>query len=168
VFTVGLLAGGVCTATALWLLSGLASAVPLDWRYGVVVVVAVLAALRDADVLWIPMPQNARQVPQDVLQRHLLRGSLQFGFELGTGVRTYVTASAAYVVAIALLLVGDGYLDALLTGVGFGLGRAATPLMRVASGSGDAWDRTMGRRLPLMTVAGCAVLAVVFAILLLR
>ncbi|GAA4919644.1 hypothetical protein GCM10023223_45200 [Stackebrandtia albiflava] len=164
-FTAGLIAGGIVTATALWLVSGLTEPIPVEWRRWVVVAVAAVAVLRDAGVLRFPLPQNARQIPQDVIQRHLLRGSLQFGFELGTGVRTYVSASLPYVVAVALLLTGVGYPAALLAGAGFGLGRAATPLLRLASGDGDAWDRAMSRRLSLIATGGGTVLVVVFAVL---
>ncbi|MFD0428413.1 hypothetical protein ACFQ60_11025 [Streptomyces zhihengii] len=41
-----------------------------------------------------------------MLRRHLARGAMQFGFELGTGVRTYVSASAPYAIAVAVLLSG--------------------------------------------------------------
>lgn len=113
---------------------------------------------RDAGLISLRLPQNARQVPQDVLQRDLVRGALQFGFELGTGVRTYVSASLPYVAAIAVLLAGE--MDvALLAGVGFALGRAATPALRFASRAGEDWDDRLLDRLPLLTVGGGTVLA---------
>jgi hypothetical protein len=158
VFTVGLVLGGVLSALVLFLLSGLFS--PLPPLGLVVVAFAAIGVLRDAGVLRFPLPQNVRQIPQDVLRRHLVRGSLQFGFELGTGVRTYVSSTAPYVLAAALLLTSPGIVGAVLAGAGFGLGRAATPLVRLASGAGDAWDVTLGRRLRLLTV-GCSVLLLV-------
>ena len=158
--------GGVCTASALWLLSGLVSPIPDPVRYAVVVVSGAVFALRDARVLRFWMPQNARQVPQDVMQRHLLRGSLQFGFELGTGVRTYVSANAAYVVALAVLLSGTDYWPALLVGLGFGVGRAVTPLSRVASGDGADWDARLIGRLTVITVGSSLVVAAALAVVL--
>lgn len=117
-FTCGLLAGGALSAGVLWLVSGLFTPVPAGVRQGLIVAVALLAALRDAGKLSLRLPQNARQIPQDVLRRHLARGALQFGFELGTGVRTYVSASAPYAMAVAVLLSGGSYAPALAAGLG--------------------------------------------------
>lgn len=97
---------------------------PEGWRPAVAITAALLGVARDAGLVTLRLPQNARQVPQDVLQRDLVRGALQFGFELGTGVRTYVSASLPYVAALAVLLANDVG-TALLTGLGFALGRAA-------------------------------------------
>lgn len=167
-FSIGLLLGGVLSSLVLWLLSGLASPLPSPLRYGSAVAFAAVGVLRDAGLLRFPLPQNTRQVPQDVLQRHLVRGSVQFGFELGTGVRTYVSSTAPYVVALALLLIGPEPAAAVLTGAGFGLGRAATPLARYASRSGDAWDAALRARLRLITVCGSATVAALLALHWLR
>lgn len=148
----------------LWLLSGLFAPVPREWRHGLIVAVALLALLRDAGVLHFPMPQNARQIPQEVLQRDLMRGTLQFGFELGTGVRTYVSASAPYVIALGVLLTGGGIATALAAGLGFGLGRALSPVVRLASGDVAAWDTRLAGRLPAVKVAVCATTAAALAV----
>jgi len=165
---VGLLAGGVCTATALWLVSGLTAPIPAAARHGVIIASALVFLARDAGWLRFPMPQNTRQVPQDVMQRHLIKGSLQFGFEMGTSVRTYVSASAPYVLGLALLLAGVDYWSALSAGLGFGLGRAATPLSRLTSTDGVDWDARLIGRLPVITIGTCLVLAVAFTVLFLR
>ncbi|MEU8677831.1 hypothetical protein [Streptomyces sp. NPDC048560] len=159
-FTGGLLAGGVMTAGVLWLLSGLFTPLPAGIRQGLIVAVALLAALRDAGRLPLRLPQNARQIPQDVLRRHLARGALQFGFELGTGVRTYVSASAPYAMAVAVLLSGGSYVPALAAGLGFGAGRALTPALRRLSGHGERWDDALARRLTGMTVLCSSLIAV--------
>lgn len=156
-FTGGLLSGGVLTAGVLWLLSGLFTPLPAGVRQGLIVAVALLAALRDAGRLTLRLPQNARQIPQDVLRRHLARGALQFGFELGTGVRTYVSASAPYAMVVAVLLSGGSYAPALAAGLGFGAGRALTPTLRRLSGNGERWDDLLAGRLSGMTVV-CSVL----------
>jgi len=130
----------------------------------------VIAVLRDAGVApftGIPLPQNRRQVPQDVLQRDLVRGSVQFGFELGTGVRTFISSTAPYVVAVGLLMANEGLLAAVLTGLGFGLGRAATPLVRRASGAGDSWDDRLRTRLRPITVSTSGLIAVAFGLVFL-
>lgn len=139
------------TATVLWLLSGLATPVPEPARYAVVVAFAVLAVARDAGLLRLPLPQRSWQVPQDVLHRSPVRGALTFGAELGSGVRTYVSASAPYVLALALLIGGVGFGTALATGAGFGIGRAGTPLVRLLSGDPEGWDTRLRRTYRLLT-----------------
>src|SRR5918911_1406997 len=127
----------------------------------------LLGVLREAGVITIPLPQNGRQVPQEVLRHSPRRGALQFGFELGTGVRTYVSATAPYVLAVAVFLGGQRLQAAALAGIGFGAGRAATPLIRRASGAAEGWDADVRARLRIITVAGCAALAVAFGLLFL-
>ncbi|MFI6822712.1 hypothetical protein ACIBJE_17425 [Micromonospora sp. NPDC050187] len=153
---------------ALGLLSGLSAPLPPSVRYAGIVVVAVVGLLRELGLVRIRLPQNARQVPQDVLQRNPRRGALQFGFEMGTGVRTYVSSSAPYVLAAALLLVGQRLEVVVLAGVGFGVGRAFTPLTRRAAGSGDRWDADLRVRLRTITVTGSVVLVVAFGLLAVR
>jgi MFS family permease len=166
-FTVGLTVGGLLSATVLGLLSGLSTPVPLSWRYAVIVLVAVLGLLRETGLVTIRLPQNARQIGQDVLQRNR-RGVFQFGFELGTGVRTYVSATAPYVLATALFLAGQQLRVALLAGFGFGIGRALTPLVRRAAGDGDRWDADLRIRLRMITVGGSVVLLIALALLGIR
>ena len=72
--------------------------------------------LREIGLVTIRLPQNARQIEQDVLQRNRRRGCSQFGFELGTGVRTYVSATAPYVLAVALLFLAGQQLYVALAG----------------------------------------------------
>lgn len=158
----GLLLGALLSATVLWLLSGLLSPVPAGWRQGLLLAAAAAATARDAGWLRIPLPQNARQIPQQVLQRHLVRGTLQFGFELGTGVRTYVSSSAPYVLALAVLLDG-GLGTALAIGCGFAAGRALTPVLRLLSGDPETWDARLTARLRALTCLACAGIAAAVA-----
>ncbi|MDT0377570.1 hypothetical protein RM572_02120 [Streptomyces sp. DSM 42041] len=152
------------SATVLWLASGLLSPAPEVVRHVAAVLCALLCVLRDTGAVRLPLPQNARQIPQEVLQRHLLRGTLQFGFELGTGVRTYVTASAPYALAAGLLLWG-GLGTALLAGAGFAAGRALTPVLRLLSGDVTDWDvRLEDRRRALKVTTSVTVLLAVLAL----
>jgi hypothetical protein len=167
VFTLGLLLGGTLTATVLWLLSGLATPLPAAVRTGTVLLVAVLGVAREAGWIRIPMPQNARQIPQEVLRYRIRRGALQFGFELGTGVRTFVSASAPYVVALGLLLAHEGPATTILTGTGFGAGRAVTATVRYASRHGD-WDDRRLARMPAVALGIAVTVLVALALLLLR
>ncbi|MDQ3785896.1 MAG: hypothetical protein M3422_01460 [Actinomycetota bacterium] len=161
--------GALLSALVLWVVSGLATPVPEPVRYGVVVAVAVAGVLRDAGLVRFPLPQNARQVPQTVLTGDVARGSLQFGFEMGTGVRTYVSSTVPYVLVAALLLTGPSFVTAVATGVGFGLGRALTPTARYASRDGETWDVVLHRHLPaIKVVSGLAVAAALAVLLFVR
>lgn len=156
-FGVGLIAGGCTTALGLWVLSGLVSGVPTSVAGAVVLGVAVLALAQDASLLRLPLPQNARQVPQDVLGGDLRQGALQFGFELGTGVRTYVSAASPYVLAVGVLVLELPLLLALVIGAAFGLGRFLMPLGRLVSADAEAWDQRLQRRMPSITKAAALV-----------
>jgi hypothetical protein len=152
--------GAVLSALVLFVVSGLATPVPEPVRHGIVVTVAVLGVLRDAGAVSVPLPQNARQVPQDVLRRDVARGALRFGFELGTGVRTYVSSTVPYVLVVALLLTAPDITTAVAAGVGFGLGRALTPTARYASGDGETWDDALHTHVHgIKLAAGLAVAA---------
>lgn len=152
------------SALVLFVVSGLATPVPAPVRYGIVVAFSVAGVLRDLGVVRFPLPQNARQVPRTVLTDDVARGSLRFGFEMGTGVRTYVSSTVPYVLVVALVLSAPGLGAAVAAGVGFGLGRAFTPAARYAGGDGEAWDDALHTHLrTVKTVAGLAVtIAVVF------
>ncbi|MGB3438879.1 MAG: hypothetical protein WBA97_09025 [Actinophytocola sp.] len=158
--------GAVLSALVLWVVSGLATPAPEGVRYGVVVTFAVLGVLRDVDVVRFPLPQNARQVPQTVLNSNVARGSLQFGFEMGTGVRTYVSSTVPYVLVAALLLTAPGFWTAVATGVGFGLGRALTPAARYASRDGERWDDVLHTHLRTVKVVSGLAVTLALAILL--
>ncbi|SEG80464.1 hypothetical protein SAMN04489712_11386 [Thermomonospora echinospora] len=158
-FTAGLLLGGVLSASVVWLLSGLSEPIPADGRWAAALAVAVLGLLREFGVLPLRLPQNARQIPQDVLQRRPRLGTLQFGFELGTGVRTYVTSAVPYVAALGLLLVHPSPAMAAATGLGFGAGRALTAAFHLWSRDED-WNARASTRMPwLPRLAAVAVLA---------
>lgn len=167
VFNAGLLLGGTLSATVLWLVSGLAAPLPATIRGILVVAVAALGMAREAGWLSVPMPQNARQIPQDVLQRHVRLGALQFGFELGTGVRTYVSASAPYVVAIGLVLSHQSILATMAVGAAFGLGRATTATIRLIS-RGEQWDDRRLTRMTILTNGIAIAVLIALTVLILR
>ena len=50
------------------------------------------------------LPQSRRQVGLGVVRSDDVDGPMQFGFELGTGVRTYATTVGSYVLLAAGLL----------------------------------------------------------------
>jgi hypothetical protein len=166
VFTLGLLLGGTLSAAVVWLLSGLSAPLPPPARTAAILAVAALGAARESGLLTFPLPQNARQIPQEVLQTNLRRGTLQFGFELGTGVRTYVSATAPYVLALALLLAHESLPVALLTGAAFGAGRALSAALTYLARD-DHRDTTIATRFPRLTTATATASLIALALLLL-
>ncbi|MEV4008710.1 hypothetical protein [Actinomadura sp. NPDC049753] len=166
VFTLGLLLGGTLTATVIWLLSGLSAPLPPAVRAAAILAVAALGAAREAGLVRVPLPQNARQIPQDVLRARLRRGALQFGFELGTGVRTYVSATAPYVLALSLLLIHEDPLTTVLTGTAFGAGRALSALLTYLARDGGR-DAAMAARMPPVKTAAALASLSALALLLL-
>jgi len=121
--------------------------VPRPGSIAALIAFGAIIVLRDLGKISLPLPQNSRQVPRSVFGRRLTSAALRFGFELGTGVRTYVPAGAPYIVALALLLIADDLASALTAGVGFGIGRASMTLFRHWSQRGDEWDRRLDAEL---------------------
>ena len=165
VFTLGLLLGGTLSAAVIWLLSGLSAPLPPWARTSAILAVAALGAAREFGLLRLPLPQNARQIPPEVLQSHLRRGTLQFGFELGTGVRTYVPATAPYVLALALLLAHEDLPLTLLAGAAFGLGRALSAALTYLARD-DHRDTAVAARMPITKTATAVVSLSALALLL--
>jgi hypothetical protein len=167
VFSGALVLGGTVSATVIWLTSGLGRGLQPAWRIGVLAALTVVAILRELHVLNIALPQNARQIPQEVFGKGPLLGPFQFGFELGTGVRTFVSASLPYVLAATLWLYASEYRIALLVGATFGLGRAAMTATRYWSGAAESWDERLERRFswlpPAALVVGVAAAAMIVA-----
>ncbi|TYB43029.1 hypothetical protein [Actinomadura chibensis] len=166
VFTFGLLLGGTLSAAVIWLLSGLSAPLPGPVRAGAILAAAFLGVAREWGLIRIPLPQNARQIPPDVLQTHLRRGALQFGFELGTGVRTYVSSSAPYVLALALFL-GHGPLrTTLLAGTAFGAGRALSAALTYLSRDAHRDAAVAARMPPVRNATALSALAALALLLL--
>jgi hypothetical protein len=90
----------------------------------------------------LSLPQNRRAVPQSVIPRSNVAGPLQFGFEMGTGVRTFMPTALPHVLLLTVVLVG-GVAPGIGAGLGFGLGRALMPLLRARQPDPRAWDRRL-------------------------
>lgn len=159
VFASGLLLGGTLSAAVIWLLSGLSAPLPPSVRIGAVLAVAILGVARELGIIRLPLPQNARQIPPEVLQSQLRRGALRFGFELGTGVRTYVSSSAPYVLALALFLSHGPFQTTLLTGTAFGAGRAMSAALAYLSQDANRDDTIAVRMAPVRTATALTALA---------
>jgi hypothetical protein len=154
--TLGLVLGGCASALGFWLLSGLAQPLWAPLRLALLAVVAAAALADEAFTLGWRWPQNARQVPQAIRRRAPAAGMLQFGFELGTGLRTFVTSRAPYVVVALLLVGGLPIIGALSLGMGFGIGRAFMPLMRAWHRDTADWDLRLERASRLLKLTATA------------
>ena len=145
----GLVIGGLASATGALILGSLFRWSTFGFGWPIVFAVCGVLFLRELQLISFALPENARLIPQTVFRHGRYLGSFEFGFELGTGVRTYVTSSMPYALLVGLALVSSPT-EAVLTGVGFGLGRLMMtmsgvryddPEDRWASWS-DAWDRS--------------------------
>jgi hypothetical protein len=154
---VGSVVGGACAGLALGVVGEVAalSGIGWGWRLGAAALVAAGAALVDArgwpGWLWRPR----RQVNEDWLGRY--RGWVYgggFGFQLGAGAATIVTAATVYVVGALALAVGSWGWGALI-GAAFGLARGATVLGGRAIRDGDGLVR-FHRRLQERAMIGRA------------
>ena len=124
-----------------------------------------VALARDLGVVGFWMPENRRQVRQTVLRLRPVVGDLMFGFELGTGARTFVPATAPYLVAVAVIVVADGLIPGLAAGAGFGLGRGLVVVDRMLHRDRERWDKTTKRLDKVWPLAGL-VMAVVLLLAL--
>jgi hypothetical protein len=148
-FVLGLLAGALTGGLVAGAIGGIVSIVPAAPRIWLAAAVLVLLLGFELTGRPLDLPQNRRLVPQDVIRRADVEGPLQFGFEMGTGVRTFMpTALPHALVALVVLLGGLG--PGILAGLGFGLGRGLMPIARLRHGDAAGWDRLLAQRLRLV------------------
>ncbi len=137
-FGTGLLLGALVVAFVAGAVGALPQVLlPAPARYALFVLVAMPVLLREVGLVRFPVPQNARLVPEDV--QHLRRwGALQFGFEMGTGMRTFSPSALPHLVLAAALLVVP-LPAAFAIAAGFALGRLAMPLLSNAWSDDGSW-----------------------------
>ncbi|WP_219418072.1 hypothetical protein [Pseudonocardia nigra] len=163
-FGAGLLLGAVLVAFVGAVLGALPQALlPAPVRWSLFGLVAVPVLLRECGLVRFPVPQNARLVPQDV--QHLRQwGALQFGFEMGTGMRTYSPSALPHLALVAVLLVVP-FPAAFAVAAGFAAGRLAMPLLSNAWSADGSWTEVWGRAEPVvrpllaLTATGALVVA---------
>ncbi|QDY77273.1 hypothetical protein [Streptomyces qinzhouensis] len=139
-FVRGLFFGGFATGLLLLLPAALVQTLASDTvrTTALMVSVAVFLAV-EVGLLPFRMPQNARLVPSDIVVRTDGSGALQFGFEMGTGLRTFVPSHLPYA-AISVLLFAGPWWATPLGGLAFALGRALMVSSSVRSGDASVWD----------------------------
>jgi hypothetical protein len=133
------------TGTLLVVLGSLLRPVLPEWlRLAAVCALAVVVVGNEVGVFKVPLPQNARQVPSSVIVDGGRVGAWQFGFEMGTGLRTFMTSSLPHLAALSVALFAP-WPYAIASGAAFGAGRAIMPLVRIGWGDADDWDRRYSR-----------------------
>ena len=126
----GTTTGALLSALCIWILSGFTQPFSTTGRIVLLLAGAIFVWLcRQGPLVGvIALPEARRQIPSQVFTNGIHRGAYQFGFEMGTGVRTYVPSIAPYILLLAIFLARPTLATALLAGLGFGLGRAI-PMM---------------------------------------
>ena len=136
-YLAGTTTGALLTTLTAWLLSGLTEPAGPPARVALICAGGAFLWLAKCGPLGriVSLPEARRQLPAEIFGGSLARGAYRFGFQLGTGMRTYVPSPAPYVLLLALLLARSTLASAILVALGFGLGRAL-PLMAYVSSPG--------------------------------
>ena len=145
-FVFGLLVGGAVTAGLISLVGSIVFQWWMPPQARVLTLPAAMLAVTAVSpmLLRLRYAQNRRQVPQAVSNRGPRVGAFQFGFEMGTASRTFMTTTMPHVLLIGLLLVVP-LPTALLVGIGFGAGRALVPLLRSYNDYDLEWTASFDR-----------------------
>ena len=128
-YLLGAVSGAAVSAFGLVLLAGLVSPLPETLRGVLAVCLLSLLCLRAGGVLCLDLPQRQVQIPRETFNHRPERAAFRFAFELGTGVRTYITTTAPYALAVVLVLsapatLTQATLASALAAAGYGLGRS--------------------------------------------
>ena len=120
------------------MLGGLLSPVPGQFRTVISITAISLLMLHAVGILCLELPQRTYQIPRETFGPFPARAAFRFAFELGTGVRTYITAVSPYALAVVIALhsparLGAAALSGGAAALGYGTGRSivvASQLMR--------------------------------------
>ncbi|MDP4506848.1 hypothetical protein [Nonomuraea turcica] len=108
------------------------------WALGLAVFALAVSA-REFGVLRFWLPENKRLVPEHVTRHGPFFGPLQFGFEMGTGMRTYVPSGLPHLLALCVVLLASPW-AALGAGLGFAAGRSLMTLANLRYDGEHGWD----------------------------
>ena len=162
------MAGGLTTALALWLMSGVSDHVPTAAVIVALVALAAFTLARDFRMIAVRLPENRRLIPEVVFRQGPITAAARFGYELGTGVRTYVPSTVPYLAGAAILLLQPPMIHAVAVGAAFGLGRFLMPVLRFTTNDVAAWDATLKRRSAALVATAAVVATLDLAVLLTR
>jgi hypothetical protein len=166
-YAVGLLLGAALSGLVVLTLGSLlwgAVQAPAAARTALLGAIAIGLAVRELGLVDFPLPQNQRLVPESVFGLGHFGGPLVFGFEMGTGVRTYVTSSLPYLLVAAIFCVTTW--DAMIFGAtGFAVGRTLMMVASIVFGDVTGWrDQFLLKpylRLPLLLMTAASLLVIV-------
>ncbi|MFG1673137.1 hypothetical protein [Micromonospora sp. NPDC049282] len=144
-FNYGLVIGGAASGTLILFPAAVVQTLPATAREIFFLVALVVTLLCETRLVPFRLPQNARQVPSAIMVRSEGSGALQFGFEMGTGLRTFVPTQLPYLLVALAILVSPWWAAPLL-GASFGLGRTFMVRSAVRSGNASRWDAQFARR----------------------
>lgn len=130
-FVLALVVGASATAVVAWVIGGFFEPVPERVRAMLGLGAVAVFASRDLGIISFPLPQRAAQIPQEVLFANPGRASIQFGFEFGSGLRTFVTTSMPYLLLFSLWMTQVSVVQYLAAAVGFGVGRSFLTVYRL-------------------------------------
>jgi hypothetical protein len=117
-------------------------------RAAVFAVAAAVVLGRELGIWRLPVPENARLVPEDVQHRGQW-GALQFGFEMGTGMRTYSPSALPHLVLAAVVLVVP-LPAAFAVAAGFAAGRWTMPVLSNAWSDDGGWTELWSSAEPVV------------------
>lgn len=142
VFSLALVLGAIGSALGIWFVGGLIREAAKPFAQVLVALAAIALVAREFRIVRFRLPAIGRQVPQSVFSKRVYVAAFQFGFALGTGLRTRITANSPYLLFVALLLWVSDVESALALGVGFGAGRAFPAISRYLRKEEENWDDT--------------------------
>jgi hypothetical protein len=161
--------GALATAAGLLLVGSLLRlAVPAAAIRWILLAAVVALLARELGLVRFWLPQNKRLVPEHVHRHGPVFGPLQFGFEMGTSLRTYTPSALPHAAALMLLFLAAP-LAAAVAGAGFGLGRAAMLLGNLHYSDDNSWDAVWLERERLLRIvlatgfAGCVAVTLLTA-----
>jgi hypothetical protein len=129
--------------------------VPAPVRAVLAAVIGFVVLGRELGMWRFRVPENARLVPEEVQHRGQW-GALQFGFEMGTGVRTYSPSALPHLVLAAVVLVVP-LPAAFAAAAGFAAGRWAMPVLSNAWSDDGRWTELWSAAEPVVRpVLACA------------
>ncbi|GAA2415182.1 hypothetical protein [Nonomuraea africana] len=152
-FGLGLLLGASTVAFVAGVLGGVVQAlVPASVRLGALALLAAAVLARETGLVSFRVPENRRLVPEHVLNKGRVVGGMQFGFEMGTGMRTYSPSAQPHLVLAAMVLALP-FGGTLAAGVGFGLARWAMAAASMAHSDDGSWTAAWHRNQRPLAVA---------------
>ncbi|MEU5670074.1 hypothetical protein AB0B48_31390 [Micromonospora sp. NPDC049089] len=163
-FGIGLFTGAVVVAVIAAVVGGIAQSVmPGILRWILLGAIAAVILAREFGLVSFRIPENRRLVPESVTSRGPEVGGFQFGFEMGTGMRTYSPSALPHLLLIAILLVVP-FIGALCLAFGFAVGRWIMAAGSVGYDEDGTWSLLWARYARLL-VAAMAVVVVIMGVI---